>query len=242
MIVALLCIVLAVLLAVLYVLLKLYRRLGGHFKTLLENFPHLRVTMQQAEGRAYLARLLGLEFGDLPPFGGWAASADFLIILAEHILNEKPDTIVEFGSGVSTIVAARCLQINGRGRLTSYDHDASFAGITRARASRLGLEVDIHVVELGTNPGFDGKWYNVENPPGRIDLMVVDGPPNTIHAQTRGGAGLVFSRLSAGGIILLDDAQRPGEKAIVERWKRDFPTMNFSYLGTEKGTVIGTRH
>jgi predicted O-methyltransferase YrrM len=240
MILALLCVVIALLVAILYALLKLYRRLPGQFKTLSENLSWaMRVTTQQSEGRAYLSRLLGLELGDLPPLGGWAASADFLVILAEHILREKPEIIVEFGSGVSTITAARCIQINKRGRLITYDHDAFFAGTTRERAMRLGLEVDIRVVPLSANAGFSGKWYEVSDLPDRIDLIVVDGPPIAIHPETRGGAGLIIPRLSTNGVVLLDDAQRAGEKAIVERWRRDFPTVSFTYLGTEKGTVIG---
>jgi predicted O-methyltransferase YrrM len=178
--------------------------------------------------------------GDLPPLGGWAASADFLIILAEHILREKPETIVEFGSGVSTIVAVRCVQINGRGHVVTYDHDAFFAGVTRERAARLGLNVDVRVVKLSENAGFSGKWYEVPDLPDRLDLIVVDGPPVTIHPETRGGAGLVIPRLSSNGVVLLDDAQRSGERAIIERWRKDIPTMNFTYLGTEKGTIVGT--
>lgn len=199
---------------------------------------------QQAEARKYLAKLLKLDPEDLPPAGGWAASADFLIILAEYILSRKPATIIEFGSGLTTIVCARCTEINGRGQVITYDHDSVFAAITRDRLGRLSLPHDIRTVALVDSAQFQypGKFYDIGNCPDAVDLIVVDGPPIAIHPETRGGvAPAIFARLSDGGAILLDDAGRDGERRIVERWRQEYPAIRFSDIDTEKGTVIGIK-
>lgn len=230
-----------------FLLLRIWRTVHWSYRTRM-NVESLRNALshsrQQEEARDYLLRLLQLERGDLPPMGGWAASADFLLILAEHILAHKPQTVVEFGSGVSTLVAARCLQLNGSGRLVSYDHDAVFAGITRQRATRLSLSHDVRPVAVmeSTAYGYAGKWYAAEDCPDTVDLIVIDGPPMAFHPETRGAAGpAIFPRLSTQGAILLDDAARPGERAIVERWRKEFPDITFTFIATDKGTVIGSR-
>ena len=51
----------------------------------------------------------------LPPMRGWAGSPDFLLVIANEVLARKPKLIVECSSGVSTIVIARCLELNGGG-------------------------------------------------------------------------------------------------------------------------------
>jgi predicted O-methyltransferase YrrM len=236
--------ILALVAAATFFVLKLFRQ--GRY--LLNSLEHIEEALPNptaaAEGRAYLHRLLQLEPETLPPLGGWAASADFLIIVAEHVLRAKPEVAVEFGSGVSTLVINRCLQLNGRGRLLSFESNAEFADITRGRADRLGVPHDVRAVDLvdAAPLGFAGKWYRTEDLPAEIDMIVIDGPPKAIHPETRGGAGKdVFPRLTANGRIFLDDAKRPGERAVADKWRAMFPDMRFDLIGTEKGTLIGRR-
>jgi hypothetical protein len=195
----------------------------------------------QAEGRQYLESLLDLKAGALPPLGGFAASADFLIIVAEYILLARPAIVVEFGCGATTLVVARCLQLNGGGRLISYEHDAVFSRITQARAARLGLQTDIRTVPLesGSSTEDPGQWYRTDGLPERVDCAIVDGPPSAIHPETRSSAGTVlFPRLSPGGAFFLDDADRPGERRCETRWRAAFPGLEFTRIQTEKGTLV----
>ena len=77
--------------------------------------------------------------------------------------------------------------------------------------------------------------------PERIDLLVIDGPPWTIHPFTRGSADGLFDRVAPGGQIILDDAARPGERMIARRWRRDWPDFDWRYVRGIKGTLIGER-
>ena len=187
--------------------------------------------------REYLGVVLQLDPALLPPVGGWGASPDVLLILAEHTLSKKPSLIVEFGSGVSTIVLARCIQLNGSGKLLSFDDDETFAALTVARASRLGLAVEVKATALSTGQ-YAGEWYAADLPSG-IDLLFIDGPPSHIHPETREGAATAFSKLSPGSLIVLDDASRQGERAIAKRWAAAFPHIRFTYLDTDRGVLLG---
>jgi len=71
--------------------------------------------------------------------GGLAASPDFLKVVADYVLAAKPNLVVECSSGLSTVVIARCLQINGVGRVVTMEHMPQFAEITRPELKRQGL-------------------------------------------------------------------------------------------------------
>ena len=77
---------------------------------------------------------------------------------------------------------------------------------------------------------------------GKLDLLVIDGPPWTLHPLTRGSAESVFSRLAPGATIMLDDAARPGERIVARRWRKRWRDIDFRlvHAGT-KGTLLGVR-
>lgn len=51
----------------------------------------------------------------LPMGGGWALTGDSAALLAREVLARKPETILELGSGVSTLILGQILKRNGRG-------------------------------------------------------------------------------------------------------------------------------
>lgn len=190
-----------------------------------------------------LAELLQWQARDLPATGGWAGTPDFLLLLAETVRERRPQVVVEFGSGASTIVIARALQLNGGGRLLSYDHHPGFAETTRRRLAALGLEAEVRAVELVPGAtGYAGRFYATEDLPERIDIAVIDGPPAWLEAGTRGGAGpAVFPNVVPGGLVLLDDAKRAGERDNARQWAEDFPEIEFRMAETDKGVLVGEK-
>jgi hypothetical protein len=179
--------------------------------------------------------------GALPPTRDWAGSPDFLRIVYDQVRTQKPETVVECGSGVSSIVIARALQQNGRGRLISLDHDVIFAEKTRQNLARHGLEqwVDMRVEPL-QDSGVTGQktpWYPLKNiPSANIHLVVVDGPPITHDSEARFCAGPAFiPKMSDQSVMLLDDFNRAGDTSIVEKWRASFPSLGIEKLATEKG-------
>jgi len=196
----------------------------------------------KAEKRRLLDRL-GLPHDALPNLGSWKADTSLLHKIADRILEAKPQLVVEFGAGASTLIAARALQMNGSGRLISFDQHEDFVISTRQWLSEHGLTSDLRAVSLVASPdSWRGLWYDHGSLPDNIDLMLIDGPCWTIHPFGRGAAASLFGKIAIGGMVMLDDGARPGERVVRRRWAKMYPNFDFELVsdGT-KGTVIGIR-
>lgn len=184
----------------------------------------------------------------LPGTRGWAASPDFLLEVARHALQARPSTVVECSSGTSTLVLARCLQLNGHGIVYSLEHDAHFAEETRVQLRRHGLADWAVVVDAPLREQQHGDatwpWYAHERLPAElaIDMLVVDGPPMATRALARYPAGpALFPRMPAGASVFLDDADRADERAMLRRWHSEFPLFAQTARPCEKGCAVLTR-
>lgn len=197
---------------------------------------------RRADKAALLARL-DLPADALPHLGSWKADMGLLNLLVDHVFAHRPQLIVEFGMGASTLILARALERVGGGALISFDQHADFVEATARWLADHGLEGDLRAVPLTPSPdGWPGLWYDHGPLPTGIDLMLVDGPPWAIHPFTRGGAASLFSRIAPGGTVMLDDGARPGERFVARRWRRQHPEFDFvlDTSGT-KGTLIGVK-
>lgn len=190
-----------------------------------------------------LFRRLGLPDDAVPNLGSWKADAGLLTLVTDHILEHKPRLVVEFGAGASTLVISKALENAGGGTLVSFEQHADFVEATRSWLAEYGLQADMRAVPLRRSPGgWPGLWYDHGPLPGDIDLVLVDGPPWSIHPMTRGAAETLFGNIAPGGTIMLDDAARPGERLVARRWRRMHPEFDFRmWKGGSKGTLIGTK-
>jgi predicted O-methyltransferase YrrM len=194
------------------------------------------------EDKQALLDRLELPHDALPYLGSWKADMGLLKLVTDHIFEHRPRLVVEFGTGASTLVLARALQLAGGGRLISFDQHQEFVDATREWLADYGLKADLRAVPLRPSRDWPGLWYDHGPLPLGIDLMLIDGPPWTIHPLTRGGAAHLFDHVSPGGTVMLDDGARPGERFVARRWRRLRPDMDFTLLdnGT-KGTLIGRK-
>ncbi len=196
----------------------------------------------QAEKRALLDSL-DLPHDALPHLGSWKADTGFLRHIVTEIARLRPAQVVELGAGASTLIAARALALHGGGRLTSFDQHAGFVAATRDWVAYHGLSVDLRHAPLDAEVGdWPGRWYDVDRLPEAIDLIIIDGPPWSVHPLVRGAADSLFARLKPGGVILLDDAARPGERLVARRWRKRWPDIDFTLAGDgSKGTLVGVK-
>jgi hypothetical protein len=181
----------------------------------------------------------------LPPTRGWAASPDFLIEVARHARDARPSVVVECSSGTSTLVLARALQMNGRGKVFSLEHDPHYAQQTRELLARHGLADWAVVLDAPLEPITFGNapyhWYRAGVLPAlpQIDLLVIDGPPQATGRLARYPAGpVLLPRLAPGGALFLDDAARPDEQEAVLRWRAEFPGLEARSPQCEKGCAV----
>ncbi len=197
---------------------------------------------KQAQYLSLLEHKLQLNM-PLPPTRGFAASPDILHVIAGTVLGEKPKICVEFGSGVSTVVTARCLQLNGFGKLYSFDHDAEWIQKTRDMLHQYDLQAYVEIFHAPVEPilinGVNTQWYRTADIPEKgIDFFVIDGPPMRIAPQARLPALHVLAqRLSAQTIGYLDDSDRPDEQIALANWQQAFPDIKQTNCFYEKGAT-----
>lgn len=176
----------------------------------------------------------------------WAMDALF----AEQMLSlvdEGRESVVELGSGHSTLLIARRLEALGRGRVVAFDHLAEFAGRTRSWIQAEGLAHRATVVHAPIEERqVEGRalpWYSAAALapalPDSIDLLIVDGPPAAIHRDIRwSSVPLLQDRLAPGAAILMDDGDRPAERRAALDWRRRLAGSWLRYLPGGKGGWI----
>lgn len=180
-----------------------------------------------------------------PPSEEWAASSDLLAELFRCVLELKPRTVVELGSGLSTLVIASAMHRNGAGRLISIEDQPVHAAATRANllANGLGHLAEVRVVRVLDQVlhGQRRPWYDVDALMDlrEIDIVFVDGPGVAGSDDVRFPSMPVFwDRLRVGGLLVMDDAAREGERAMARRWQAQFDDADFEFKALRKGALF----
>ncbi|MBU2339962.1 MAG: class I SAM-dependent methyltransferase [Alphaproteobacteria bacterium] len=195
-----------------------------------------------AQKQALLDRV-GLPRDALPHLGSWKADTYLLHRIVDEIETLRPQNVVELGSGATSLVIAKALAGNGGGSLHSYDQHEPFVHQMHGWLAEHGLAGDFRHAPLTLrDPAWPGVWYDLDEVPATIDLLVIDGPPWAVHPYARGIAERLFERLTIGGIVLLDDAARPGERVVARRWRRTWQDIDFAFEGGgTKGLLVGRK-
>lgn len=194
-----------------------------------------------ADKHALLDRL-ALPHDALPHLGSWKADTWFLWRMVEAIERLRPREVVELGCGASSLVLARAVELNGGGHLTSFDQHADFVEATGRWLESHDLSATMRHAPLVEDPtAWSHIWYDLRGVPAEIDLLVIDGPPWSLNPFIRGRAETLFDRITPGGMVLLDDAARPGERVVATRWRRNWPNFRFTLMPGAKGTLVGER-
>ncbi|NOT12423.1 MAG: class I SAM-dependent methyltransferase [Methylococcaceae bacterium] len=209
-----------------------------------QRFPDtLNLTYQQLQAFTALDRRLNLTYA-LPPLRGWAASPDFLLLLAEHVHRQQPEVIVECSSGASTIVLAQSAKQNGKGHVYSLEHDVHYAEKTRQALIKHGLQGWSTVIDAPLQDysfaGQSYRWYKLDDEiqSKQIDMLIIDGPPANLNCCARYPAGpLLLPLLNKNAMVFLDDADRPDEQEIINIWMSKFPNLHAEKHNCEKGAV-----
>lgn len=185
----------------------------------------------------------------LPPLRGWAISPDIANFLYSTVLDQGFKQIIELGGGSSTLIFAYALARLGGGRIVSIDHDPVYCQATQKLINRHGLGEYcqiIHAPLMGYSiNGTEYKFYDLSTlgQSEYFDLLFVDGPPGHTGPLARLPAlPLLMDKLNNNAIIVLDDANRADERAVVSHWLNAFPELNLLQSpDVEKGALTLAR-
>lgn len=228
--------------------IRLSRKLGTKLNQLIQDEKQSRTNLREMKNSAradyrqseFFAQLMQLLKFDapIPPTRGWAASPDVLLTLVHSARNPQVRTIVDLGSGVSTLVLAKSAPA---ARIISIDNSPEYAAKTRQLLDDHKItNVDLRVAPLTSHPS-GGNWYNTSAIAdiAEIDLLFIDGPPATEDGKARHPAFTeAIKKLSPNAIVVLDDAGRDGEKQLAEKFAAAMPTHTLEFLDHEKVTAV----
>lgn len=241
---------LALLLVLAGAMIELHRKTRSAIRQLGNELRELRderdVIMREQAGVVFLNTCLQPKL-PLPPFSGYSIRPDFAERLAGEVLSRQSPTVVELGSGLSTVIMALCLEKTGGGRIVSFDHEEEYAASTRRMLQERGLEARATVALAPLAPwgevGDGRQWYAIVDAllPQSIDVLVVDGPPGPLQPLARYPAlPELYARLAPGAMVYLDDGRREDEQKIASRWQREYPDLERVDFPSRSG-VIGLR-
>jgi len=181
--------------------------------------------------------------------GGWSIDTFLGRYLIQYILEHRPKCIVELGSGSSTILIARTLQLLEEKETThiAIDHEAKYLGLTRnaAQLNAVADGIEFHHCPLARYESLDKLWYSglTEKLSGhKIDLLIIDGPPGALQPMSRYPAlPLLLPYMSEQCTVVLDDAIRDEEQEIARRWIHENPEFNLTLSLEGHGLATLTR-
>lgn len=175
--------------------------------------------------------------------GAWTLSGDVIEWLHGWVLENKPQRILEFGSGVSTLVlAAAVKQAFPDAKepvIISLEESEGCAAETRALLAKAGVDglAQVHVAPAGPLGEGEKTGYQIDASQlrGPYELVVIDGP-TTSRRQTLPTAMALTTRP---GLFVLDDALRDDELGDLRAWRelQGVTIEGVSVMG--KGLAVG---
>ena len=205
-------------------------------KLMIDNKKSSMTAYRQTQALIQLTQLLDFK-SPIPPTRSWAASPDLLLTITEIVRKYRPGLIVELGSGVSTLVAAKA----GARKVVSIDNSDEFGGKTISLLKDHKVRgVDVRIAPL--QPYANGfTWYDTSmiKDLKKIDLLIIDGPPGSKNPEARYPALAEFKdKLSSKAVIIIDDVHREGERKLAEDFAKGMPNHQLVILDHEKGTAV----
>lgn len=149
---------------------------------------------------------------------------------------ESTGPILECGSGLSTLLLAVVAERRDV-PFVSLEHDATWHAHVLQTLARLGLwHARVELAPLVHHADHD--WYDVPvDLPAAFGLVVCDGPPGDTFGGRYGLLPAMGHRLAPDCVILMDDATRPGERGVLERWMHEH-AMTHRVEGTVKPYAV----
>ena len=192
-------------------------------------------------------------------FHGWPISSDIAQYLVELISIERPNLVVEFGSGTSTVLLAKSMKSVAANqnadpdnvyesvpsRLVTFEHHSDYLKKTESELKSHGVAEAVELVHAPlTDQAIGSESYVFYSCGEKLNelsaafkgrklkaVVFVDGPPGATCDNARYPALPVLLDYFEGQEIffILDDYDRQEERVIVENWKKTLDERSIAY-------------
>jgi hypothetical protein len=160
-----------------------------------------------------LLRLLRFGWGN----PGYVADLPYLDEVVRRV-RRGAGGVLEAGSGLTTVIISYVLPANRH--FLALEHQEKWANRVN-RFCRPGT-APVAVAPLVSYGDYD--WYQPApgSLPHSLELIICDGPPGSTRGGRYGVVPVLASLMSEHVTLLLDDADRSGERWALERWSSEF--------------------
>lgn len=221
------------------ILLRIMNKLSKYLDSKLTNFFERGFRKNKDEilkkiisASSYDYLMSNLSGGMALPYNAWSISPQGMMVIINHILVNDVKTIVEFGTGISTVFLHNLsLKNNLNLHIISVDHDAEWQQTIKLKYKASGVEYincPLNKSMLFKNNSF--KWYDPEGLKninlGNTDLLIIDAPIGNSSPYERAGALEFFKQeISRSNFsCYMDDTNHPALKEIMQHY---FPNARF---------------
>jgi hypothetical protein len=193
--------------------MKLKERLRGAMRVL-DRYDVTRPSLEPIYRDLFLRELSRAGVEDVFYPVGAAANHSLLYLIARILRETSVRSVLELGAGQSTILLDRMKKAIARDiAIATLEHDEFWAARMQADVAH-----SIYHAPLASRNGFTEPYYHhplISEGPS-VDFLIIDGPPVTTRTPLARFAAidLVASRLAADFVIIIDDADRSGERKL----------------------------
>jgi predicted O-methyltransferase YrrM len=190
---------------------------------------------------------LPMSFTALRPLG-------IALILNEIIVNQR-QFILEFGSGISTILISRLIKKNQLStQFVSVEYDANWYRLIQAQLKSEEAPSSVQIIHAPLLPcdfALNGlEWFNQQilkdyfQQLDGFDMVIIDGPlagNKKLQFSRYPALPFIWDKLKPEFVIILDDADRYGEKKIITLWEKLYP-LKFRVVGDNIALAYCGKH
>lgn len=178
------------------------------------------------------------------PLTNWAPGPEFLCHISNEICINNRRNIVEFGTGVTTIILARLAKINSLPlRITTIDQSQEWQEIVKQLAARDGVESYIKFIHNPIIPRVHGNIAEIQkrvfSQEDRFDCAIIDGPVSGHEFRRKDTVAVIKTYLYDQFTIFFHDTDRNEEKQLAKYWASQFSDVHLAFFA--RHAVLSTR-
>ena len=165
---------------------------------------------------------------------GFSGNYGLLYVILRVALSFQPRNVLDIGCGQTTLLLSALHQRGLVGQVTTLEHDPDWASEIEPFVSHAVICRPLSAQKIAGVQTITYDWTPVLQR-GPFDLVICDGPPG-VRRRSRWGVLKAVEALSPDFVLVMDDAQRSGEKQTCDELQR-----RLRPAGARRGRVVAAR-